>query len=322
MSDTDLGPGTRRRPGATHDGLIGRPGRPDGAQAPSVGVKEPGVIEWSPEVLPATSSTSRTLEPRIVEDLSPRRDLRSDLQGAPRPPTLTPTESQAKPEIFNRSTVRHPARYWDRRPLDPLSRSIDFRYPSCVSTSSAGNLVLWAEWKRSTRFLESARLAFARERNLWATLEIDGSKAVELRAPAGQGSYKVSLEEHIQTVSDEEELFSAVLIQTYAIAEAAALDRLGLASAGGIEDWGHRLLLSNDRDWTDVLDGKAGLVEAAVVRNTFAHGTRRLRPGDAQRLTHAGASARAPGDAVSLTYDDVKLYRDRLRSLMRVSGFQ
>ena len=31
---------------------------------------------------------------------------------------------------------------------------------------------VWTEWAELTRFMESARMAFARERNLWHSLEI------------------------------------------------------------------------------------------------------------------------------------------------------
>jgi hypothetical protein len=77
---------------------------------------------------------------------------------------------------------------------------------------------------RITRFLESARLAFARERKLWTSLELEAVDDVKLSAPTGQGSYRVALAQHLQAVEDEDTLLGAVLIHSYAIAEAAVSD--------------------------------------------------------------------------------------------------
>jgi hypothetical protein len=103
---------------------------------------------------------------------------------------------------------------------------------------------VFEEWGRITRFLESARLAFARERNLWTGLEIATSDDVRLSAPAGQGIYKVRLSQHLAAIQDDETLFASVLIHSYALTEFAASDRLKVASRdlGGIENWGGRLL--------------------------------------------------------------------------------
>lgn len=94
-----------------------------------------------------------------------------------------------------------------------------------VSDTPAG---VWDQWGRITRFLESARLAFARERNLWTSLELEAVDDVKLSAPTGQGSYRVALAQHLRAVEDEDTLLGAVLIHSYAIAEAAASDRLSV----------------------------------------------------------------------------------------------
>ena len=67
------------------------------------------------------------------------------------------------------------------------------------------------------------------------------------------------------------------LLSYYALAEAAAADKLGVddvADVGGIEVWGQRLLDAAKAEWKQVKAGKAGAVEVAVVRNTIAHGER------------------------------------------------
>lgn len=178
------------------------------------------------------------------------------------------------------------------------------------------------EWGRITRFLESARLAFARERGLWASLEIRDSDAVQLAAPAGQGEYRVSLDRHIAAVSDEETLLASVLVHSYALAESAASDRLGIDSRefGGIEDWGERLLNTTGSPWSEVKDERSGAVEVAVIRNVFAHGTRAIDEASAERLAAAGAPAREVGSTVNLTYVELREYRSRLLSLLRLGG--
>jgi hypothetical protein len=83
-----------------------------------------------------------------------------------------------------------------------------------------------------------------------------------------------------------------------------------------------RLLQAADRTWEDVAGGEAGAVEVAVVRNAFAHGSRVIDAPAEQRLRRAGATHRIAGDPVLLTYDDVRLFRERLRSLLNAGGLR
>jgi hypothetical protein len=189
--------------------------------------------------------------------------------------------------------------------------------------ADSGNAApVFEEWGRITRFLESARLAFARERNLWTSLEIATNDDVRLSAPAGQGVYKVRLSQHLAAVRDDEILFASVLIHSYALAEFAACDRVGVASRdmGGIEDWGSRLLTSTGKRWDDVSGQKAGAIEVAVVRNALAHGSRTIDESAAARLAAVGVSRYAAGDSVTLAHDDLREFRARLLSLLNVGG--
>lgn len=182
---------------------------------------------------------------------------------------------------------------------------------------------VWEEWGSLTRFLESARLAFARERRLWHSLELEDRATVFIKGPAAEtGTYKVSLDQHVEAVDDEETLFASVLIHSYALAESVACDLLRLDSrnAGGIEVWGSQLLNANDRNWGDVFDGKAGAVEVAVTRNAFAHGTRLVDASGEARLRSAGSSLYVAGERVSLTYEQLCKSRVRLRSILRYGG--
>jgi hypothetical protein len=181
---------------------------------------------------------------------------------------------------------------------------------------------VWSEWGRITRFLESARLAFARERNLWASLEIASAENVKLSARTGTGTYRVPLAEHLAAAQDEDTLLGSVLIHSYALAETAAAHRLSADARdfGGIEDWGARLLATTGDTWDSVRDGRAGAVEVAVVRNAYAHGVRRVDQSAANRLRAAGRTSMGEGDLVTLDYATLTVFRGRLRNLLGLGG--
>jgi hypothetical protein len=162
---------------------------------------------------------------------------------------------------------------------------------------------------------------FARERELWASLGIEDTERVRISAPEGHYT-NVPLRRHIDAINDAEMLHGSVLVHSYALAESAAADRLTThpRSLGGIEDWGARLLRTNDRDWTHVEGGLAGAVEVAVARNAIVHGSRTIDDAGRERLLAAGAPVRPVGSAVTLTYAELKEFRGRLRSLLNVSG--
>jgi hypothetical protein len=176
------------------------------------------------------------------------------------------------------------------------------------------------EWGRLTRFLKSARTAFARERDLWASLGIDDPEQVRIALPEERNP--VALHHHIAAVSDSEPLHGTVLVQSYALVESAAAEKLATPqrSLGKIEEWGTKLLASNDRDWSTVEGDRAGAVEVAVMRNAFAHGLRSIDAEAHARLLDAGARTRPVGSIVTLTYDELCEYRRRLRSLLNKSG--
>lgn len=123
------------------------------------------------------------------------------------------------------------------QPAGPIARGSDIQ--------------LWREWGRLTRFLGSARLAFARERHVLNSLELVNPERAKLAAPMADGVYEVGLDDHLTAIGDEEMLLASVLIHSYALAEWAAADHLGVdaRSFDGIEDWGERLLTGNGLGW-------------------------------------------------------------------------
>ena len=182
---------------------------------------------------------------------------------------------------------------------------------------------LWAEWKRITRFLNSTQIALARERLLWESLELDRAADTRLHVPADKGEYVVRLDEHLDSLGTLTTLHAAVLIQSYAVAEAAACDRLGRdqRAAGGIEDWGQALLAANGQSWAQVHGGLAGAVEVAVARNAYAHAAHVVDARAEARLATAGSARWTAGARVELELTDVIEFRARIRSLLRYGGF-
>ncbi|WP_018879211.1 hypothetical protein [Thioalkalivibrio sp. ALE9] len=182
--------------------------------------------------------------------------------------------------------------------------------------------MVWTEWGRLTRFLESARIAFAREHQLWGALELADTASPKIHVKNDEATYQASLIQHREAVSDSWLVHASVLLSYYALAEAAAADKLGVddvADIGGIEVWGQRLLEAANADWKDVKDGKAGAVEVAVVRNAIAHGERCYSQRGINRLTASGIATTAdPGAPVLVDYPARHEYRARLRSLLRV----
>lgn len=195
-------------------------------------------------------------------------------------------------------------------PVDPARHGID-------TVAHVPDNDVWKEWKRITRFLESGRVAFARERSLWESLQIDASDEVTLVIPPGR--YRVSLAEHLEALSDEQTFYASVLLHSYAVTESAALEHLGEknGSVGGIEDWGQKLLDANGKDWPS---SKVDAVEVAVVRHAFAHSNLVLDRSQHNRLTAAGETTRTVGSPIAISYDDLVEYRDRLKMILRNGG--
>ncbi|MDQ3010794.1 MAG: hypothetical protein M3X11_08850, partial [Acidobacteriota bacterium] len=75
---------------------------------------------------------------------------------------------------------------------------------------------MWEEWGRITRFLESSRIALAREQKLWESLEIHQPNDAKIRTSSGSSTYQVSLEQHKTAVSDEWVLHASILVYSYA----------------------------------------------------------------------------------------------------------
>jgi hypothetical protein len=192
-------------------------------------------------------------------------------------------------------------------------------------TSTGPEKLIWDEWRRITRFIESSRIAFSREELIWSSLEVSNKKEITLSTKLGGKVYAIALEQHLLGIQDHQVLFSTVLLASYALVESFARLKLGLSDndqlAGGIEAWGAQILAATGHGWSNVMDGLSGIVEVSVLRNAFAHGVKNANQSMVNRFL--GQSLTPPwavGDKMVLTYEKIDRLRSRLKSLMRFSG--
>lgn len=90
---------------------------------------------------------------------------------------------------------------------------------------------IWDEWKRLTRFLECSKIAFQRELSIWAGLEVPDLSAVRITTQNGASNFKVTANDHIETLRDEDLLYFIVLTYSYSLCECYARVKLGLERA-------------------------------------------------------------------------------------------
>ncbi|TXL61474.1 hypothetical protein [Aeromicrobium terrae] len=189
--------------------------------------------------------------------------------------------------------------------------------------SDADKKALWDRWGALTVSLLSMRVAIEREHALWEHLDVTNRAETRIKSSVG-GKFKIKITDHAAALEDQSTLASAALVLSYSMAEAAALERLGLDSrkVHGIEEWGARLLESNTSSWDDVEGGLAGVVEVAVIRNLVVHGPLTIDAASAKRLRKAGCTTLDAGDQVVLDLDIVGGYRHRLRHLLEAGGLK
>jgi hypothetical protein len=160
-----------------------------------------------------------------------------------------------------------------------------------------------------------------REAALWGAIEIKSPAETELEVTRGLRKYQVTLADHTTTIADEHPLCAMALNLSYSLAEAYARNRLGVDRLeGGIEGWATLLLASVGRNCAEVLDGIQGLIEVAVARSAVAHG---LTITQTTLDRFSGAGSTCPwnvGAAIRLDFEKTQVYRDRLKSLLRLSS--
>jgi len=181
---------------------------------------------------------------------------------------------------------------------------------------------IWVRWGALSRSLISTRVAVERERSFWEDLNFTNKSQLKLKAGSGGQRFTIKLVDHVAALEDEGTVLAATLILSYALAESAALDRLGVDArqAKGIEDWGSLLLEHAGQDWSKVTDGLGGAAEVGVIRNLIAHGQAAVDEKSIARLKRSGSKSFRLGEPIALDYERVGIYRARLRSLLTEGG--
>lgn len=209
---------------------------------------------------------------------------------------------------------------------------------------------VWAEWNRMTRFFQSSLIALQREGHVWNSGYIHASSAVTVQDPSGSTKYKVKLADHLASISDVQMLCMLVLTRSVALLEGHVVDVLEhlyptgvvpgtllpaglgkddvhdaavqLLARGGIESWGSAVLALVGGSWSNVHDGRRGLVEVAVIRNSIAHGQSLVNQRMANRVAAVGGALPwAVGSPIVLDLEDTRRLRDRVRSFIRIVAY-
>lgn len=208
----------------------------------------------------------------------------------------------------------------------------------------------WVEYRELTRFLHSSMIAFDAEAARWSPI-VDATHT-QVGWSDGTSRYRVHVPAHLAALKSRHVLGGLVLLRSWGHCERFAKHRLGVAIAqdgllraelarrggfraderpteeeildgtlarSGVEHWGTGALAASGRDWTDVFDGKAGLVEVSAVRNAVGHGANALDSRGVNRIVAAGGTPRwSLGQPIELDYQITRRFRDRIRSFGRL----
>ena len=155
---------------------------------------------------------------------------------------------------------------------------------------------------------------------MWQSLGLVDLAGATISSRRDGVDHSVDLDKHLAALTDEDILWGAVLVHSYALVQNAAVEELG-SKVPGIENWGQAILERNGKTWTDVKGGLAGAVEVAVVRNAIAHGTRRVDENSAKRIKRTGGPTTwRENSKISFGYAQLRGYRNRLKDLLVQSG--
>ncbi|WNC95185.1 hypothetical protein RI103_38505 (plasmid) [Paraburkholderia sp. FT54] len=205
-------------------------------------------------------------------------------------------------------------------------------------------LPVWEDWKKLTEFFALSDHVFGAQARAWSGLPLADAATAELRIGSGDCKFESTGDRFATVLADRHMLATVVLLHSYGLMQVAmseAYEELAkishantplrtqylanndcianLVKNGGVEVWGTQIMNDIGRDWSEVESKKAGLVEAAVVRNALAHGQRHVSQSMMNRVAQANGTLPWPvGDAIVLSVALTKEYRHRFRSLMRV----
>ncbi|CAM2161452.1 RiboL-PSP-HEPN domain-containing protein [Paraburkholderia sacchari] len=205
-------------------------------------------------------------------------------------------------------------------------------------------LPVWDEWKKLTEFFALSDHVFEAQASAWSALPLASPATAELRIGDDDFKFESKGNRYAAVLADRHMLSTVVLLHSHGLMQTSmseAYDELArishantplrtlyianpehitnLMKNGGVESWGTQILQDLGRSWTQVEGGKAGMVEAAVIRNALAHGQQYVSQTMVNRVTQSGGTLPwGVGNPIVLDVALTKEYRHRFRSLMRV----
>ena len=203
---------------------------------------------------------------------------------------------------------------------------------------------VWDRWKELTQFLALSDHVLLSQAEQWRSLPIANKDKVDIIRSTGPYSFQTTGLTYEKILDDRHVLSSVVLLNSYALVEehvrklysalemdpkantsllvqfrSGANSINGVLASGGIEAWATKILDDLSRTWTDVESGRAGIVEAATVRNGIAHGESEVTQPMINRVSAVGGTLPwGLGFPIKLNIALLKEYRHRLRSFSRV----
>jgi len=189
---------------------------------------------------------------------------------------------------------------------------------------------IWDRWRELTRLcvaLDAASDEFVRSRS---SDRGNGSEiAISWR---GKSDFCAPLDEVLELLEGKDHIGRTLLIHSYALVEAFALDLLhhlkGIRVikdqpesivSSGIESWASYTLIIVSLPWTKIRGGKLGLMEVSFARNAIVHGLTHYSQVETKRCSTAEvAPAWKSGDPIPLTLHDTLEMRYRIQCFMRV----
>lgn len=159
------------------------------------------------------------------------------------------------------------------------------------------NHPIWEKWGQLTAYYNALEVACDWHSALWKLVPIEGVDATTVLRKKGMSEFRKSTGEFRVLLDDRSPLASMLFLSSFALFESFCVDGFeALASVGkvqkredylvgGIEAWSDVLLKAAGRTWKAVQPGREGILEAAIVRNSYAHGSKTFHKRDVSRFT-------------------------------------
>ena len=177
---------------------------------------------------------------------------------------------------------------------------------------------VWNQWGRLTAYHNALEVACDWYSAVWKLVPIDGIDATTVVRRREPSVFRKSTGEFKTLLDDRRPLANMLYLASFALFEGFCSDAFSALVAagktnqledhlvGGIEHWAAKLLALTGRDWTKYKYGQSGLLEAGLVRNALAHGSKTFGADEVERFTQIGivppwaAGHAVPSDPIEL----------------------